>query len=140
MIADQILCFTFFYSTAYGRRPKFVRAEHTATAEGENCTYGPTLRKYEKSLRFTFIQWSKLYFWCPIWNLNLELTLIKVQDVVFHPSPYSTINTTSNEEIEQQRKLLPPILKQETVKLFWDPVMKCHKDGDNFAGLGKEVF
>ena len=72
--------------------------------------------------------------------LNFELTLLKVQDVVFHPSPYSTINTTSNEEIEQQRKQLPPILKQETVKLFWDPVMKCHKDGDNFAGLGKELF
>ena len=39
--------------------------------------------------------------------------------------------------MEQQRKQLPPILKQETVKLFWDPVIKCHKDGDNFAGLGK---
>ena len=38
--------FTFFYptasATAYGRRPKFVRAEHLATAEGENCAYGPT--------------------------------------------------------------------------------------------------
>jgi hypothetical protein len=36
-----------FYHTAsamaYGRRPKFVRAKHLATAEGENCTYGPTL-------------------------------------------------------------------------------------------------
>ena len=68
------------------------------------------------------------------------MTLLKVQDVVFHPSPYSTINTTSNEEIEQQRKQLPPILKQETVKLFWDPVMKTYKDGDHFAGLGKAVF
>ena len=28
---------------AYGRRPKFVMAEHSATAEGENCAYGPTL-------------------------------------------------------------------------------------------------
>ena len=39
--------FTFFYPTAsdtvYGRRPKFFRAEHSATAEGENCAYGPTL-------------------------------------------------------------------------------------------------
>ena len=50
MIADQNfydICFTFFYptasATAYGRRPKFVRAKHSATAEGENCTYGPTL-------------------------------------------------------------------------------------------------
>ena len=37
----------FFYptasATAYGQRPKFVRAEHSATAEGENCAYGPTL-------------------------------------------------------------------------------------------------
>ena len=30
-------------ATAYGRRPKFFRAKHLATAEGENCTYGPTL-------------------------------------------------------------------------------------------------
>ena len=29
-------------ATAYGQRPKFVRAEHSATAEGENCAYGPT--------------------------------------------------------------------------------------------------
>ena len=50
MIADQNfygICFMFFYptasATAYGRRPKFVRAEHSATAEGENCAYGPTL-------------------------------------------------------------------------------------------------
>ena len=39
--------FTIFYPTAsatvYGRRPKFFRAEHSATAEGENCAYGPTL-------------------------------------------------------------------------------------------------
>ena len=33
-------------ATAYGRRPQFVRAEHSATAEGENCAYGPTLRQY----------------------------------------------------------------------------------------------
>jgi hypothetical protein len=50
MIADQNfydIFFMFFYptasATAYGRRPKFVRAEHSATAEGENCAYGPTL-------------------------------------------------------------------------------------------------
>ena len=30
-------------ATAYGQRPKFFRAEHSATAEGENCAYGPTL-------------------------------------------------------------------------------------------------
>ena len=50
MIADQNfydICFRFFYptasATAYGQMPKFVRAEHSATAEGENCAYGPTL-------------------------------------------------------------------------------------------------
>ena len=50
MIADQNfydICFMFFYpaalAKAYGQRPKFVRAEHSATAEGENCAYGPTL-------------------------------------------------------------------------------------------------
>ena len=50
MTADQNfydIHFTFFYptasATAYGQRPKFVRAEHSATAEGENCAYGPTL-------------------------------------------------------------------------------------------------
>ena len=31
-------------ATAYGRRLKFVRAEHSATAEGENWAYGPTLQ------------------------------------------------------------------------------------------------
>ena len=50
MIADQNVYdayFTFFYPTAsatvYGRRPKFFMAEHSATAEGENWAYGPTL-------------------------------------------------------------------------------------------------
>ena len=42
------ICFTFFdptaSATAYGQRPKFFRSEHSATAEGENCTYGPTLQ------------------------------------------------------------------------------------------------
>ena len=28
---------------AYGRRQKFVRAKHSATAEGESCAYGQTL-------------------------------------------------------------------------------------------------
>ena len=52
MIADQNfydIFFTFFYptasATAYGRRSKFVRAEHLATAEGENCAYGRTLQR-----------------------------------------------------------------------------------------------
>ena len=31
------------YGFGYGLRPKFVRAEHSATAEGQNCAYGPTL-------------------------------------------------------------------------------------------------
>ena len=30
---------------AYGQRPKFFRAEHSATAKGENCVCGPTLIK-----------------------------------------------------------------------------------------------
>ena len=30
-------------ATAYSQRPKFVRAKHLATGEGENCAYGPTL-------------------------------------------------------------------------------------------------
>ena len=50
MIADPN--FYVFYptasATAYDRRPKFVRAEHSATAEGENCAYGPTLKSFEK--------------------------------------------------------------------------------------------
>ena len=44
MIADQNfydICFKFFYPTASAT--KFVRAEHSATAEGENCAYGPTM-------------------------------------------------------------------------------------------------
>ena len=46
MIGDQNF-YDIFYpttsATAFGQRPKFVRAEHSATAEGENCAYGPTL-------------------------------------------------------------------------------------------------
>ena len=38
----------FFYptasATAYAQRLKFFRAEHSATAEGENCAYGPKLK------------------------------------------------------------------------------------------------
>ena len=50
MIVDQNfndVCFTFFdptaSATAYAQRQKFAMAEHSATAEGENCAYGPTL-------------------------------------------------------------------------------------------------
>ena len=32
-------------ATVYGRRPKFFMTEHSATAEGEKCGYGPTLPK-----------------------------------------------------------------------------------------------
>ena len=28
---------------AYGQRPRFFRAEHSAMTEGENCAYGPTM-------------------------------------------------------------------------------------------------
>ena len=39
--------FYIFYPTALARafsqRPKFVMAEHLATAKGKNCVYGPTL-------------------------------------------------------------------------------------------------
>ena len=56
-----------------------------------------------------------------------------MEEVIFHPSPFSTINTSLN---ENQKKQLPPVLKQETMKLFWTPVIKCHEDRDTFAGLG----
>ena len=39
-------------ATAYGRRPKFVRAEHSAMAEGENCAYGPTLQKSQPYFKY----------------------------------------------------------------------------------------
>ena len=56
MIAGKNLygiCFTFFFylmasPTAYGQMPKFFRAEHSATVEGENCAYGPTLGIIQK--------------------------------------------------------------------------------------------
>ena len=50
MIAGKIFMthgLHFFYptasATAYSQRPKFFMAEHSDTAEGENCAYGPTL-------------------------------------------------------------------------------------------------
>ena len=41
-------------ATVYGRRPKFFRAEHSATAEGENWAYGPTLPLSEGPLGFFY--------------------------------------------------------------------------------------
>ena len=48
IVVEKVMtCFALFYptalATAYGQRPKFFRAEHSATAEGENWAYGPTL-------------------------------------------------------------------------------------------------
>ena len=58
MIADQNFydtCFTIFYptalATAYGWRPNFFMAEHSATAKGENCAYGPTLIWWNKPMQ-----------------------------------------------------------------------------------------
>ena len=48
-------------ATAYGQRPKFVRAEHSATAEGENCAYGPTLQSIFLITDFFFILLNKLF-------------------------------------------------------------------------------
>ena len=43
----------FFYptalTTAYARRAKFVRAEYSAMAEGENCAYSPPLLENDVS-------------------------------------------------------------------------------------------
>ena len=41
-------------ATAYGQRPKFFRAEYSATAEGENCAYGTTLVFPKKIMGFTY--------------------------------------------------------------------------------------
>ena len=53
LIKSFMTYFTFFYptasATAYGQRPKFVRAKHSATAEGENCAYGPTLQFFDRN-------------------------------------------------------------------------------------------
>ena len=55
-------------ATAYGRGPKFVMAEHSATAEGENCAYGPTL---DSSQQFFFENFNlkKLARWYVIFFL-----------------------------------------------------------------------
>ena len=54
---------THFYPTAsatiYGRRPKFFMAEHSATAEGENRAYGPTLNKLQQKNLFFRDTWAK---------------------------------------------------------------------------------
>ena len=64
MIADQNFndtCFRFaiIYPTAlatvYGRRPKFFMAKHSATAEGENHAYGPTLGQKQDCRRTNFM-------------------------------------------------------------------------------------
>ena len=52
MFAFYNMCFNKRYlmasATAYGRRPKVVKAEHLASAESENCAYGPTLELKQK--------------------------------------------------------------------------------------------
>jgi len=58
MIADQNFNDKMFYNYlsygfGYGLRPKFFMAEHSATAEGENRAYGPTLLIYPYSLPFS---------------------------------------------------------------------------------------
>ena len=54
-------------ATVYGQRPKFFIAEHSATAEGENSAYGPTL--------LTLVQSSSIYtgqYTFPIFLLNAD--------------------------------------------------------------------
>ena len=41
---------------AYGRMTKFIRAEDSATAEDENCAYGPTLHCIVCALLFLLNQ------------------------------------------------------------------------------------
>ena len=54
-------------ATAYGQRPKFFRAEHSATAKGENCAYGLTLLECVKSYALSFGQ------------LNPDLSSVRIQ-------------------------------------------------------------
>ena len=42
-------------ATAYGWKPKFVRATPSATVEGENCAYGPTLKKQNHWLSILYV-------------------------------------------------------------------------------------
>jgi hypothetical protein len=46
---------------AYGQRPKFVRVEHSATAEGENCAYGPTLQNKNQLYHALFLYQNPFY-------------------------------------------------------------------------------
>ena len=86
MIADQkvITCFALFYptasATAYGQRPKFFRAEHSATAEGENSAYGPTL------LFKSFI----LLMWC--YAVGTQDTRVPVIDFLWCSAPENFSN------------------------------------------------
>ena len=45
-------------ATVYGRRPKFFRAEHSATDEGEKCSYGPTLINKHLGLKIVNMVYS----------------------------------------------------------------------------------
>ena len=73
MIADQkvMAFFSLFYptasATAYGQRPKFVRAKHPATAESENCAYGPTLT--------LLLKMYKVLYYIVYLNQNLAKTI-----------------------------------------------------------------
>ena len=58
-------------ATAYGFEPKFVMAEHSATAKGENWAYGPTLDTVEHLHGFQKIDSTYLYL-CQTYNSNPE--------------------------------------------------------------------
>ena len=69
----------FFYpmalATAYGPRLKFFRTKHSASAEGENCAYGPTLL-------FT-AECELLFTCCSFWNKCLKKFGIWLTPFVF---------------------------------------------------------
>ena len=54
--------FYVFSSYGFGRRLMFARVEQSATAEGENCAYGPTLQGIPQKVLQKFLYFSQWSF------------------------------------------------------------------------------
>ena len=124
-------CFTFFYpmasATAYGQKPKFVRAEHSATAKGENCAYGPTLLDIQQpilNLRILFFFQTKSnqtrqknsgnYLSKYIFLLHKKITKINMTNRQFRTC---ILLTSSNNQISEFR--IPNIYNEILFILFF---------------------
>ena len=85
--------YVFLYTAsakAYGQKPKFVMAEHSATAEGEHCAYGPTLRR------------TKFSYCC---CMSEENQMVSILHLPCDQSRFSTPKVSNNQIVKISKDL-----------------------------------